>query len=157
MQPPAQGPARALGLVAIAWIVIYWWWRPGGSTAILVAPINLPPAEVMVAPPIKPSGGPQRDEPKAEATVRASQPEADDADASSLQAEPLVDVRPVESALPDEPSLYVVVAGDTLSAIAMREYGSIRFAERIFDANRDQLGSMDDLQIGMELRLPEQR
>ncbi|MEZ5976886.1 MAG: LysM peptidoglycan-binding domain-containing protein [Planctomycetota bacterium] len=49
---------------------------------------------------------------------------------------------------------HVVVAGDTLSAIAFHYYGRGSLSTRIFDANRDQLKSPDDLQLGMKLRIP---
>ncbi len=64
---------------------------------------------------------------------------------------------------PDQPELsppapvrtWTVRRGDTLGAIAQREYGSIVYADFIFDANRDILRSPDDLDIGMVLRLPD--
>ncbi|MEO0482735.1 MAG: LysM peptidoglycan-binding domain-containing protein [Planctomycetota bacterium] len=58
--------------------------------------------------------------------------------------------QPAESA----PMEYVVRRGDTLSAIASRIYGSSAAAERIYEANRDQLASPDDVRVGQTLRLP---
>jgi len=49
---------------------------------------------------------------------------------------------------------YVVVKGDTLSEIAQRFYGSLRYAEVIYNANRDVMSSIDDLQIGDVLQIP---
>ena len=51
---------------------------------------------------------------------------------------------------------YTAVAGDTLSGIAARHYGSRsrRFVDAIFDANRTILPSPDELRIGVELILP---
>lgn len=61
----------------------------------------------------------------------------------------------VEADLP-EPAFveYRVVKGDTLSEIAQRFYGSLRYAEAIYQANRDTMRSADDLQIGDVLRIP---
>lgn len=49
---------------------------------------------------------------------------------------------------------YIVVKGDNLSALAQRFYGSLRYADVIFNANRDTMSSIDDLQIGQVLRIP---
>ncbi len=49
--------------------------------------------------------------------------------------------------------LYEVQRGDTLSELAQRFYGSIRFSRKLFEANRDQLKSMDDLRPGQVLRI----
>ncbi|GJM19853.1 MAG: hypothetical protein DHS20C14_20660 [Phycisphaeraceae bacterium] len=55
----------------------------------------------------------------------------------------------------DETSIvYLVKSGDSLSSIAQAYYGSQGFSELIFRNNRDVLDSMDDLSIGMQLRLP---
>lgn len=60
-----------------------------------------------------------------------------------------------ESDLPNpEFTEYAVVKGDTLSGIAQRFYGSLRYADVIFNANRDTMRSEDDLQIGQILRIP---
>jgi len=49
---------------------------------------------------------------------------------------------------------YTVVKGDTLSQLAQRFYGSLRYAEAIFDANRETMRTKDDLAIGDVLRIP---
>jgi nucleoid-associated protein YgaU len=49
---------------------------------------------------------------------------------------------------------YTVRKGDTLSAIAQREYGDANAWRRIFDANRDQLDNPDVIHPGQELKLP---
>jgi len=49
---------------------------------------------------------------------------------------------------------YTVVAGDTLSAIAEREYGAANRWKAIFEANRDQLDDPDRIQPGQVLTLP---
>ena len=49
---------------------------------------------------------------------------------------------------------YTVQRGDTLGGIARRFYGSSRFAEVIFEANRDQMRSMDTVRLGQVLMIP---
>lgn len=54
----------------------------------------------------------------------------------------------------NSPRYHVVQKGDTLTELAMRYLGSTtRFAE-IYEANRDQLRSPDDVRVGMKLKLP---
>ncbi len=66
--------------------------------------------------------------------------------------------RSPEGATPDlpEPEFieYVVVKGDTLSEIAQHFYGSLRYADVIFNANRETMRRIDDLAIGDVLRIP---
>lgn len=66
--------------------------------------------------------------------------------------------RPADGDKPDLPTPefveYIVVRGDTLSEIAQRFYGSLRYAEVIFNANRETMRSIDDLSIGDVLRIP---
>lgn len=49
---------------------------------------------------------------------------------------------------------YLVRPGDTLMAIARKEYGDIRYAERIYAVNRDQIDDPDLIRPGQKLRLP---
>jgi nucleoid-associated protein YgaU len=49
---------------------------------------------------------------------------------------------------------YVVAKGDSLSAIAKREYGDAKEWKRIFDANRDTIKDPDLIYPGQTLRLP---
>lgn len=49
---------------------------------------------------------------------------------------------------------YTVKRGDTLSGIATSFYGSARYVDFLFDANRDRLRSRDDLRLGQVLRVP---
>jgi nucleoid-associated protein YgaU len=49
---------------------------------------------------------------------------------------------------------YVVVKGDSLSAIAKREYGDAKEWRRIYDANRDTIKDPDLIYPGQTLRLP---
>jgi hypothetical protein len=50
---------------------------------------------------------------------------------------------------------HVVVDGETLSSIAGKYLGSQTRYQEIFQANRDQLKSVNDLKIGMKLIIPE--
>jgi nucleoid-associated protein YgaU len=49
---------------------------------------------------------------------------------------------------------YFIQSGDSLSRIAERFYGSARYADFIFENNRETLRSKDDLKIGQLLKLP---
>lgn len=51
-------------------------------------------------------------------------------------------------------TIHVVRAGDTLSGLAQRYLGSVARYPEIFEANRDQLETPDDLQLNMRLRIP---
>jgi nucleoid-associated protein YgaU len=50
---------------------------------------------------------------------------------------------------------YVVVAGDTLSKIAKREYGDFNKWERIYQANRAIIDKPARIQPGQVLTIPE--
>jgi hypothetical protein len=67
-------------------------------------------------------------------------------------------LQPAASAPASQPAApaertYTVEAGDNLSSIAERFYGSPDW-QRIFDANRDQLDNPDLIQPGQTLRIP---
>ena len=49
---------------------------------------------------------------------------------------------------------YVVVKGDSLSAIAQREYGDAQEWRRIYEANKDVIKNPDLIYPGQTLRLP---
>ena len=53
-----------------------------------------------------------------------------------------------------EPDFYIVRPGDTLWTISADILDSGEAYRRLFDANRDQLRNPDDLQPGMQLKLP---
>ena len=50
--------------------------------------------------------------------------------------------------------VYVVVAGDSLSKIAKREYGNANDWPRIFEANKDVLKDPNKICPGQKLRIP---
>lgn len=49
---------------------------------------------------------------------------------------------------------YTVQRGDTLGTIARRFYGSSRFTQALFEANRDRLRSPDEVRLGQVIRIP---
>ena len=49
---------------------------------------------------------------------------------------------------------YTVTKGDSLSAIAEREYGDAKQWRRIYDANKDTIKNPDLIYPGQTLRLP---
>ena len=50
--------------------------------------------------------------------------------------------------------VYTVVAGDSLSKIATREYGTANDWNRIYEANRDVLKDPDKIYPGQKLKIP---
>lgn len=54
----------------------------------------------------------------------------------------------------DKATNYTVAAGDNLSKIAKRFYGSANAWKKIFDANRDQLADPDRIKPGQILKIP---
>lgn len=53
--------------------------------------------------------------------------------------------------------MHVVQKGETLSSIAAKELGSSGRFHELFDANRDQLNDVNDVRVGMSLRIPARR
>lgn len=64
--------------------------------------------------------------------------------------------RTKEPAAGDQPreTTYTVKSGDSLSAIAKREYGDAGKWRRIYEANRDTIDNPDLIHPGQELRIP---
>ena len=54
----------------------------------------------------------------------------------------------------DESRYYTVVKGDTLSAIAKKEYGNANSYMKIFEANKPMLSNPDKIYPGQLLRIP---
>lgn len=52
------------------------------------------------------------------------------------------------------PKIYEVVAGDSLSKIAKREYGNPNEWKRIYEANQDKLKDPDKIYPGQKLTIP---
>jgi nucleoid-associated protein YgaU len=73
---------------------------------------------------------------------------------SAAAASVIAEAAPLPPAAVTAPRTHTVVAGDTLSGIALRYYGeSVRWAE-IYEANRAKLPNERALRIGMELAIP---
>lgn len=49
---------------------------------------------------------------------------------------------------------YAVQSGDTLSGIAKQFYGSVKYVDFLYEANRDRLRNKDDLRLGQVLKIP---
>lgn len=83
---------------------------------------------------------------------------AESADAVAPSAAPPAseEDQQIELGAEDQPSarFYTVASGDTLSAIAKREYGSANAYPRIFEANRPMLSHPDKIYPGQVLRIP---
>ncbi len=62
--------------------------------------------------------------------------------------------RPEAAATPSQ-RIHVVVKGDTLYSLARRYYNNSTRAKDIYAANRNQMRSENDLQIGMQLVIPQ--
>jgi nucleoid-associated protein YgaU len=142
--------------------------------ASVVAPAPVAVAPQRATPPVQVSTRPQ---PAPEVLRRADAPAtSDEADEevglslasviatlraqSALEAE-VRNVRTVSAnpgagpiASSDAPRTYVVQPGDSLLTIARTFYGESDAFRQIFDANRDQLSSIDTVQAGQILRLP---
>ena len=50
--------------------------------------------------------------------------------------------------------IHIVSNGETLSSIAIDYYGSIRYIQKIIDANRNVLRNPDQIRVGMRLVIP---
>jgi len=112
---------------------------PAGYTPSIPAPPPPPPA----ATPATPSNRPPTRAPIA----------SGDAVLPAVSAA-TVPATPRTPAAPAIPATYTVQAGDTLSTISHRVYGSSDHWQAIYKLNRDQLPSADKLQVGMVLKLP---
>jgi len=53
-----------------------------------------------------------------------------------------------------EQRIHLVIAGDTLSALAKKYYGDASKYNKIFEANRDQLNDPDKIKVGQKLKIP---
>ncbi len=165
MSDAARQPINALAALIVVWIGAYWMRTPPPAVHAEAwsAPreaIPSPPEERFdwTPPPVDPAPASGIAE-RAATMPSGVLPHERDAKGASRPT-PTDPIRSVESPgtmLPEpEPvRTWTVRRGDTLGAIAQREYGSIVYADLIFEANRDILRSPDDLDIGMVLRLPD--
>lgn len=88
--------------------------------------------------------------------LRVVEEAAADGVAPSAAPQASAEDQKIELDAADQPSarFYTVVSGDTLSAIAKREYGSANEYTRIFEANRPMLSHPDKIYPGQVLRIP---
>jgi len=136
--------ARALAIVAVAWVMGYWLWSPGGHR-------SLPDGTV---PDLTLSGLEENlpHSPQNSASSRVP-------DASPVRIDRASDAAGSPAAQPSKPTrapvtIHTVRPNDTLSGISLRYYGTVRHADLIYHANRDQLDDPDDLALGQRLVIP---
>ena len=79
-----------------------------------------------------------------------------DVAAGGSSTAPRADVPPVAATpnVADRERTYTVVAGDTLSKIAKREYGDATKWHRIYEANKDTIKNPDLLYPGQTFKIP---
>ncbi len=82
-----------------------------------------------------------------------ARPRADFSDVSSGSSSTAPASPAVEASSERE---YTVVSGDSLSAIARREYGDASRWHAIYEANRDTIKNPDLIHPGQKLRIPSQ-
>ncbi len=152
MSHASASSIRIVGVLVLVWIGFYWANAPGAEPGRweslpesdrMPPPVRpdadlLPHERAVRPPPVSTIG----DGPTGQITNAGESVAADGGDEADLP-EPIPAMR-----------FYVVREGDTLGAIAQREYGSIRYADLVFQSNRDQLNSPHELDLGMRLRLP---
>ncbi|MBI3858205.1 MAG: LysM peptidoglycan-binding domain-containing protein [Planctomycetes bacterium] len=72
-----------------------------------------------------------------------------------------IDVKPVPSKQPDalqvvgDKKIYTVQPGDTLSGISVKVYNTSRHYQKIYEANKDEIGDPNTLQVGLKLTMPD--
>ena len=67
----------------------------------------------------------------------------------------VTEIEPPPAPEPTGPRTYIVTRGDNLSAVSKKVYGTSTRWEAIRDANANVLNGGIDLQVGMELVIPE--
>lgn len=171
MGEASRQPVQALGALIVLWIAAYWVRSPAGS-AMLDEPVfeanssadretDVAMTRETLGPAIArgSSAEPVRDD----AVDRVEGPRAvsEGTRANEFDWSPGGGSdKPVSGAgetEPDRPAVrtHTVRRGDTLGSISLRAYGSVRFAQAIYRANRGILRSPDALDEGMVLTLPE--
>jgi nucleoid-associated protein YgaU len=75
-------------------------------------------------------------------------------DSSSTAPETPVQQSPIGDQSLSQDRTYTVVAGDSLSKIAKREYGDASQWKRIYDANKDEIKNPDLIYPGQTFRIP---
>lgn len=173
MAATATRSAKTLLLLGLGWVGLYWWSSPTVPGLVLASIKTNDPASQTAAPnpdPTRPADPPPGSPGLLEARGRVGT-SAPDANDSSQTIEPSTNRADTPSdsitrsaahaqpaSDPPQPALafetYTVKQGDTLTRIAKARYGSVRFAQMIYRANRDRLAGPDTLSVGQQLRLP---
>lgn len=180
MNEAPRQPVQALGAVIVLWIAAYWVRSPAGSAMpdeAAFAPAPSMAREVSGADSVGAwSGGAHgggadgetgtvgvREEADRAAGVDSAEvagaSRGDGARIAEFDWSPGAPESSPESGGAAEGSpvvrTHTVRRGDTLGSIALRAYGSVRYADAIYRANREVLRSPDALDVGMVLTLPE--
>lgn len=61
---------------------------------------------------------------------------------------------PIETTQPANPRIHTVTTGETLSAIAMKYYGTTGHAQIILEANKSRITDKNQIRPGMRLIIP---
>lgn len=156
MGDASRQPVQALGAVIVLWIAAYWVRSPAGS-AMLDEPAFGP------ASPIEPeadhesgAGGPTGEAVMESGEIGGAGEDSGNAGSAEFDWSPGgKELARKTTEATREVRTHTVRRGDTLGSIALRAYGSVRYAETIYRANRGILRSPDALDVGMVLTLPE--
>ena len=123
----------ALGLILTAAIILYLATRPDLSIKTRMA--NFQSAEPAKTEIVQPPPNPQAKPP-----------------AEPVHTEPQISSSPEDT---KEVRFHIVAAGETLSQIAYKYYGSAKNLQKILDANRDTIKKADQLRAGTRLIIPQ--
>lgn len=159
---PVQGPAPAPAQAA-------------DTAPVAPAPVAPAPVEPTAAPTAAPAANtPATQTPKAAATAKppataqaaatargtaapkaAATPTSAPASKASPTANPNAAAQAPATGGPAPPTSYMIAAGDTLPSISQRVYGDANQWRRIYDANKDTIGSNPNLiKVGSQLSIP---
>ena len=72
------------------------------------------------------------------------------------QGGPLQDREPAQNQSAISPEYYEIKKGDTLSAIAKRQYGDASKWQAIYQANKDVISNPDLIYPGQKIKIPKQ-
>lgn len=146
-----------MGVLALAWIVTYWWWEPRRTPPITFAGLDTEASE-------PPAAERTRPQPPRSTDARPTIPAVVSVPGASpiVPAESPAPVVKAESAAPEpspappSPREHTVRRGDTLSGISQRYYGTTRHADLLYRENKSRLRlrSADAISPGDVLVIP---